>query len=521
MTCKYQVRLLHSKGAFLVVLWVLFMYIVCLPYYSFDYMYQLLPNGDWLIIIPVLVACLSAPAAGWMADAKFGNYRVFKSGVTFLFLYSALYCLSLVFKQLFWESNLEIITWIHFSLYASFLVIGGCTCVVTALPLGLDQMPDASASNITSFIAWFVFSLFFGSWFAHAATSLKDTCLNKTMVWEWNYPIISAFLSTLGISVVLISSFLFSPKWLIIEPKSPGSLKSIYQVLKFAAKHKAPVNRSAFTYWEEDIPSRVDLGKSKYGGPFSTEQVENVKTILRLLTIMLPLSFVVFTVRLPISAESDRKAFPNSSMCLTNITYLFTYSRRWCGILGVIVYEFVVYPLIKNKLPSSLKRIGTVSSLTTLVSFICLVIKLAHYLSHSDESITGWITDILYEGTNGLLSQALLTSVLEFVCAQSPYNMRGLIVSFVGPLLILSDAVSSINTYYFSHEICRKQWCSLILFSIKFTACLTGFLLFCIVARWYKKRVRDDDYSPQRVVEEVYDRYLTAAAASRSKAINS
>ena len=36
------------------------------------------------------------------------------------------------------------------------------------------------------------------------------------------------------------------------------------------------------TYWEDDIiPSRVDLGKSKYGGPFTIAQVEDVKTILR------------------------------------------------------------------------------------------------------------------------------------------------------------------------------------------------------------------------------------------------
>ena len=91
-------------------------------------------------------------------------------------------------------------------------------------------------------------------------------------------------------SIVLASNFLFIPKWLIIEPKSPQSLKTIYQVLKFAAKHKSPINRSAFTYWEDDIPSRIDLGKSKYGGPFTTEQVEDVKTILRLLAI----SYTIF-----------------------------------------------------------------------------------------------------------------------------------------------------------------------------------------------------------------------------------
>ena len=407
MTCKYKVRLLHSKGAFLVVLWMLLICTVGSPYYSFNYMYQLLPEEKWLILIPVLVACLSAPAAGWMADVKFGNYRVFKSGVTFLFLYSALYCFSLVLETLFWENNQEIITWIRFSLYSSFFVIGGCMCVITALPLGLDQMPDASAFNITGFIAWFVFSFCFGSWFANISSSLKDSCLNNIMsVGEWNYlRVVSTFLSTLGMSVVLISNFLFSPKWLIIEPQSPGAIKTIYQVLKFAAKHKAPINRSAFTYWEEDIPSRVDLGKSKYGGPFTTEQVEDVKTIFRLLVISLPLSLVIFTVRFPISSVSDRQAFPDWSMCLTNVTYFFTYNQSWCAVLGVIAYEFVVYPCIRNKLPSSLKRIGTVSLLITLVSFICFVIKLAHYLSHSDESITGWITNVLYQGTSGYYSK--------------------------------------------------------------------------------------------------------------------
>ena len=439
----------------------------------------------------------------------------FKSGVAFLFIHSALNCLLLVFEALFWENNKVLLSWIHFSLNSSFFVVGSCVCVVTAISLGLDQMPDASSSNITSFIAWFVFCFSFGSWLANAFSFLKNSCLDKTF--KWNYLVITAFFSTLCMSIVFISNFLFGPKWLIIEP---GSLKSIYQVLKFAAKHKAPINRSALTYWEEDIPSRVDLGKSKYGGPFTIEQVEDVKTILRLLVIILFLSFVVFTLMLPISATTYVKAFPNFTLCLTNVTHFFTYDQSWCAILAILAYEFAVYPLVRNKLPNSLQRIGSVSLMMTFLSFVCFVITLAHYLSHSEEIATGWITDVLYNVTYGLLSQALITSVFEFVCAQSPYNMRGLIVSFVGPLLILTQTVSSIISYYFSHEKCGRSWCPLILFSIKFSVCLIGFLIFCVVARWYKKRVRDDDYSPQRVVEEVYDRYLTAAAAHQCKAIN-
>ena len=63
----------------------------------------------------------------------------------------------------------------------------------------------------------------------------------------------------------------------------------MYQVLKYAIKTKQPQHRSAFSYCEDDLPSRIDFGKSKYGGPFTTEQVEDVKTFLRLI----PMAIVV------------------------------------------------------------------------------------------------------------------------------------------------------------------------------------------------------------------------------------
>ncbi len=67
---------------------------------------------------------------------------------------------------------------------------------------------------------------------------------------------------------------------LVIEPASKNPVKTVFRVLKFAAKHKHPVRRSAFTYCEDEWPSQLDFGKSKYGGPFATEEVEDVKTCL-------------------------------------------------------------------------------------------------------------------------------------------------------------------------------------------------------------------------------------------------
>ena len=54
-------------------------------------------------------------------------------------------------------------------------------------------------------------------------------------------------------------------------------------------RHKYPLQRSAFTYCDDEIPSRIDYAKERYRGPFTTEQVEDVKTIVRILTLLVSL----------------------------------------------------------------------------------------------------------------------------------------------------------------------------------------------------------------------------------------
>ena len=72
-----------------------------------------------------------------------------------------------------------------------------------------------------------------------------------------------------------------------IQKTDLNPFNNIYKVLKYSWKHKVPEHRSAFTYWEEDIPRRIDLGKNKYGGPFTNEEVEDIKTFLRILPLLL------------------------------------------------------------------------------------------------------------------------------------------------------------------------------------------------------------------------------------------
>ena len=81
--------------------------------------------------------------------------------------------------------------------------------------------------------------------------------------------------------------------------------KTVSQINNFARKHRYPLQCSAFTYIDNYIPSRLDFAKERYGGPFTTEQVENVKMFLRILFGVGPLIVMTATLEF-ISTQSPQ-----------------------------------------------------------------------------------------------------------------------------------------------------------------------------------------------------------------------
>ena len=136
-----------------------------------------------------------------------------------------------------------------------------------SIQFGIDQLTDASTNEIMSFINWYSWTYVSSSVvanFAYECSSPQDK-------------FIAPLLLSVALSAVLSLVFLCNSV-LIKEPVTKNPFKLIYTVVNYAIKHKFPRLRSAFTYCEDDVPSRIDLGKTKYGGPFTTEQVEDVKT---------------------------------------------------------------------------------------------------------------------------------------------------------------------------------------------------------------------------------------------------
>ena len=74
MKCKYRVRWFSSKGAFLVLLWTLLVIILCSLFYEqMTDLFDVSNPSNWLYFCPF---SFSAPQSGWLADAKFWNYKV-------------------------------------------------------------------------------------------------------------------------------------------------------------------------------------------------------------------------------------------------------------------------------------------------------------------------------------------------------------------------------------------------------------------------------------------------------------
>ena len=503
-------RSIHSKGAILVLTWTLLtvvvhrtLYLIRINTLGSDKKLSFVDSGTGICVL------VAVPFFGWLADAKLGNYKVVKIGVTVSLLASVSLCLfSLLNCNTSLSSDPNVTLRTILLILISLFQWMGAIILVNMFHLSLEQMPDASAENITSLISWFVFSLIAGYWIGDVVEDLLFACVpyNQSDLYQvfTLFPVICS-------SVNFISFHLISPKWLIIEPKSPQSFKTIYRVLKFAAKHKAPLNRSALTYWEEDIPSRLDLGKSRYGGPFTTEQVEDVKTFFRILAMSVGIFLTMLSLGIH-EYDTDRAIevfnIPNVTLCDVNSLFVFTLHPGWCGVLTVLVYKLLIYRCFRYRLPNSIRRIGGVSFAVVARNIVYLIVSILMYLYILDR-IPQWILGI-HSVLYGVLQAAMLISSLEFVCAQAPYNMRGLMSGYMQFTFWLAFILGCIFSIKFL-QYCQTLGCSIANASVGAAVSIFAFLLYLIIAHWYKRRVRDDIDTPHKWVEDVYDRYLSAA----------
>ena len=526
---RYRLRKVSSKGALLVLFWTMLINsavgspnisngaLISIVVDNMDstssstsiymYLHYALPMAAWLV---------TAIVSGWIADTKLGNYKTVKLGLILLFFATVLDCILAAIQNATTTKSTEDWFLIVHLIPQCTLFIGHAMVMVSSLQLGLDQMPDASSENITSFIAWFVFFASIGVWIYEVTLAIPQHCLTRED--EVQYKPAQHLLPVLFLSIALCSDFFLTPKWLLKMSTSSQCFTLFYQVLKFAAKHKAPLNRSALTYWEEDIPSRLDLGKSRYGGPFSTEQVEDVKTTLKMLLVSTPMPLIVLSLYLfehileyfEIFTNGQTNYFDLTECERTTIEQTITNPSLWT-LLFIVLFEFAVYPFLVKWIPSSLKRIGIGSLFTVLVSSVALILSGVGYANGNDLGTDKLWLQLPQSILQAAIAILLYTGVLEFVFAQTPHNLKGFMIGYTWCMYSVSSILAALIFSVLINVCEDSSYCLLVFCSIVTGISITGFVLFSLLACCYKKRVRQETHTPHIWAEEVYARYLSSS----------
>ena len=524
--CKpsYRLRWLHSKGAILVLIWnylAISMYHYLQGFASQNELLAKIPflhNHSYVIIS---IIKLFYPIAGWLTDVYFSRYKVLRTSLWIMWIGIVISVAGLLLHEKNSTANV-IFGYGLFPVLYIIMLVGLGIFQANVIQFGVDQLLDASASEITAFVSWFVWTVFSSGIVLTFALGCVDD----------KYALLKSLFVAVSISLALCSEFVFK-NWLVIEPANiQNPLKLIVRVLKFRYKNKHPKQRSAFTYWEDKLPSRTDLAKQKYGGPHTNEEVEDVKTFIRMLATILS-SGVFLTANIVDSGLESQTILHYSAPNVSNTTACYNmksvgYLDHYIIVLLVPLYELVVLPIFHKCIPNfgifQKFGIGMVLVLMNILAQLTLDI-VGHQVTNATdipclflakESSTVLSIDyrwlVIPEILRGIATLFLFVAAVEFVCAQSPYNMRGLLIGLIYGTLGLYTIFDFLILLPFlfyrdgkgqSSMLSCGFWYYLMIAIIVVIA----LLIFCFVAKWYKKRERDEELNDRVFAETYYERY--------------
>ena len=361
------------------------------------------------------------------------------------------------------------------------------------IQFGLDQMQSAPSQELASYARWSVFVLFLAFCISFTIGNILDKFSKFTNLVYTLGPIFVCL--TVGCAI-----FGFCLKCLLIiePPPAVDPLKLNWKVIKYAWNHKNPVNRSAFTY-NDDPPSRLDFGKNRYGGPFTTDEVEDIKSFWNVLAVTLSSTlFSNFDFGEKYLYQLDER---NVSLSISE-SVLFYSSSQYLILLIIPALQFLIVPFFPCLILSILKRIWIGLALS-FFSFLTATI-IGVYLDHDPEHL---VESLVFVGMlNGIGSAVVVFSSLEFIFAQAPCRMQGLLVGFWFIQFATQNVLLSIN-----HAI-------LVYYSAATGLTLLSLIMFSVAMYRYKYRVRNEpsDINVRSTIEEIYEKNLMTQSEDSS-----
>ena len=393
------------------------------------------------------------------------------------------------------------------------MLLGSAMFFVNVVAYGLDQLADYSNSRIRAFVHWLVWGLFVGF---TAGNIGRDNAYNSNLQ------------LCLGLGVFIASSLavcidsLLNHYYIETGALAENPYRLVLKVLWYASRHKhMQSQRSAFTFWEAEIPNRISLAKQKYGGPFPDQSIENVKTFLRIVAIC----FALFGFYIPFFVMYGRivvDQFEGSTESLGGYgSYIMWNICDKIVIILVALYELVLIPLfpkLEYFFLNPLRWLG--------ISYILLLITLSvtFTISVAGEILTPYEVNCTTETKKfqvsflyftvplllyGLIDMISIISGLEFIGSQSPTNMSGMLTGvfwFVRGIYTEVGRLIIISFSFITHgpgDLSCNFWNIL----TQILILIVGFFIYVKAAKWYQNRIRNDT-SDRTIIEEKYSQRL-------------
>ena len=511
----YRVKWLKNKGAILIIVWS---FLVSSVFHFVRAGYQRNLREEYVSLggVVLVLTALLFPIGGWLADAYIGRYRMICYSTWMMWIGAIFIVAGEIFASVNGTYNTAIKEYVIYTMFAVMAMgFGGFQSNI--IQLGVDQLIDASSTEITSFITWYVLILYASG----ITLQFTTECIVYMQPNDKLY-YVKALVIAFFLTIVLCSDFLLHG-WLVKEQIVINRFNLIPRVIKYALKNRkleymVIVNNN-------QAPSRLDVAKQTYGGPFTSQEVEDVKTFLQLLKLVALCTFICCGISLVEYAKQkierhlqEWEGNYDLSGCYNRLT--IRYSDYLIAIAVMVLYEFLIYPFFNHCLPKvSIERkflLGAVLFLMRILALLSIEIVLfvdldvfnaknstgtCIFTAQDEQKISINISGrwLIIPGVMSALSSLLFfQSGFEFIWAQAPTSMTGLLFG-------ICYAFTSLNTIFQAALaspflfIKHVPWqhipltCGIWYFTLHSLAVAIILAIVAVMIKKYKRRDRNDN----------------------------
>lgn len=512
--------------------------------------YQHLPsfNNYFLTYGVYTVLLIFSPLAVYLTDTRWGRQKTIINSLCFIF-WSIL--LIAVFNVLFtigfipvfihiqhvwnWRNTIAaVIAGLGF-IPPCVLGVGLITVSLVAynanvIQFGWEQLRTLPTENAMLFIHWFVWSSFLGQLILKLLHN-NDALIESNLVNQTLYLIMIVPACMLVLAITLIIACCHKKKLFPVDNQCINPYTITVKVVKYAMKKRNLVQNS---YEDNEVlPSRIDSAKEQYGGPFTNEMVEDVKSFLVIIGMLLTLG-PTLAVELAASEQLPHFGHHLDSESAGSV-FIIGAITPLVVVVIVPLYTCLLRPCIKSHTPGTLKRIGLgmILFLASIV-YCCCIDMVGHITTHSTACFLGHDypvppysygqdclnmneTAVDKNGTtvvpptclvslgipliallipyilNGLAYLLFYIGTYEFIWTQSPRSMKGLVIgSFFAikgvfqltALLVLYVPFTTWSSY--TNTALYFPSCGFVYWLINAIIALVGIITFMWRARVYR-----------------------------------